>query len=145
MSQEYEAAAHAEEPDPGAGQLYGSLEEELHAYGQLRALSGEKGIDVRGLVHQQIAQLDALQRYIFTPEGKPKSGMKIQDVKGYMTASIQLLTMLQKFNDALATDEDFRRVEQALEMTFEEVKCPEFMAAFEKNLENIKVSNGQEV
>ena len=86
----------------------------------------------------QTRQLKAVQRHLFNVDGTPKKATESRDIRGYMTSSIQLLGMLQKFQEALSVDADFRKVEQALEMTFEEIQCPEFIETFERHLNDIR-------
>lgn len=92
-------------------------------------LHDEDKLDLRVEIMSQIALLKSIRRHLFHPDGQPKMTTEFKDIRAYMTSSSQLLNMLQKFEDALKTDEDFGKVTVAIEMALEDCPCPEFVKA----------------
>jgi uncharacterized protein YozE (UPF0346 family) len=92
-------------------------------------------LDLRDLVESVAHQLNAIQQHYFEPSGKPKATTDATAISSYMRTNLQLLGMLQKFEDALSTDADVRKIEIALEMTFEDMQVPDFQETFKKYLE----------
>ncbi len=128
MSKDFEDSVTEDDtPEMSAEELERAYEE---ADSQL--LGGK--LDIRKEVFSQIALLQQLRRHLFEPGGAPKQATESRDIRSYLTSGTQLLTTLQKFEEALSTDKDFQRVEIALEQALEECPCPEFVGLFRKYL-----------
>lgn len=104
------------------------------AYIEADKLSPDAKLDLRKEVFSQIKLLEQVRRHLFSPEGTLKDKTEFKDIRSYLSSSTQLLTMLQKFEEAMNTDRDFQKVEEALEKAMEEAPCPEFVALFKKYL-----------
>lgn len=139
MSKEFEDAANTIPDDERLSP------EQAQAEYDLADEEAEGGMDVKKLVGSQYKLIRGLQQHLFEPSGKPKTGTKYADIKSFVGSSMQLLEMLRKFQNALNTDEDFKRVELALEMTFEEVQCPEFALTFKNHLTTLTENTNETV
>ena len=106
-----------------------------YADARLERVETQQKLDLKELVMNVTHQLAAIQKHYFLPSGEPKKTTDAAAIGSYMRTNLQLLTMLQKFEEALATDDDFRKVELALEMTFEDMQVPNFQETFHKYLE----------
>lgn len=76
-------------------------------------------INLRDEVQQQMKLLRALRKELFFASGAPRPDTEGSDIKGYLNSSIQLMNLLQKFDDALKTDKDVQVIESALDQGFE--------------------------
>jgi len=81
--------------------------------------TGEMAINLRDEVQQQMKLLRAVRKEFFFPNGQPRPDTEGSDIKGYLNSAIQLMNLLQKFDDALKTDKDVRAIEAAIDMGFE--------------------------
>ena len=105
-------------------------------FDELNQLSDTDKLDLRKELFQQMHLLKALRRHLVTPQGAPRRGTELKDIRSYMMSSVQLLTMLQKLEDALNTDADFKKVETAIEMAMEDCSCPEFVKILTNYIKN---------
>jgi len=119
--------------------------EEIREAHDLANLAAEEGIDLKKLIGGQYKLITGLQAHLFEPDGTPKRDTKYADIKSYISSSMQLLDMLRKFQNALQTDEDFKRAELALEMTFEEIECPQFAEIFKRNIANLTEAENEAI
>lgn len=101
-------------------------------------------LDIRKEVYSQIILLKQLRRHLFEPSGSPKQATEARDIRSYLTSGTQLLTTLQKFEEALNTDKDFQKVELALEQALEDCECPKFVELFRKYLSEDKGTEEEE-
>ena len=85
-----------------------------------------ESIDLRKEILQQMTLLRALRGFMFHKNGRPKQDMPLKDIRSVFTATTQLLSMLQRMEESLRTDEEVRRIEAAVEMALEDCPCPEF-------------------
>ena len=116
MSREFEAvASDIEEP----------LEED--SFQDDPQESDQDKINLRSEVFSQMSLLKNLRKHLFKTDGTPKDGTEFKDIRAYLSSSSQLLTMLQKFEEALNTDADFSKVLVAMERAMEDCACPEFV------------------
>ena len=133
MPNDFDVAANAPPPEPyGRG---GEYTDEDYAAARQNLIENQEKLDVKQLVLNVTHQLGAIQQHYFKPDGSPKNTTDATAISSYMRTNLQLLTMLQKFEDSLATDDDFRRVELALELTFEDMQVPNFHQTFNMYLE----------
>ena len=100
-----------------AQQLKGDIEASYNTYDDTTGEIDDEAlsINLRDEVHQQIILLKALRRDLFFQNGAPRPETEASDIKGYLSSSIQLLNLLQKFEEALKTDQDVRDIESAIE------------------------------
>ena len=116
MSREFEAvASDIEEP----------LEED--SFQDDSQESDQDKINLRSEVFSQMSLLKNLRKHLFNTDGTPKDKTEFKDIRAYLSSSSQLLTMLQKFEEALNTDADFSKVLVAMERAMEDCACPEFV------------------
>ncbi|MGD2065538.1 MAG: hypothetical protein PVI43_00025 [Candidatus Bathyarchaeota archaeon] len=83
-------------------------------------------IDIRKEIMATMSVLRNQRKHLFNAQGLPKKGVDFRDIKSYMASTTQVLTMLQKFEEALKTDADLRKIETAISMALEDSPCPEF-------------------
>jgi len=102
-------------------------DEEWDEQFEANQISDNDKLDLRRELFAQMKLLKALRRHLVDPEGKPWRNTELKDIRAYMMSSVQLLTMLQKLEDALNTDADFKRVETAIDMAMEDCSCTEFI------------------
>ena len=89
--------------------------------------SDQDKINLRSEVFSQMSLLKNLRKHLFKTDGTPKDKTEFKDIRAYLSSSSQLLTMLQKFEEALNTDADFSKVLVAMERAMEDCACPEFV------------------
>ena len=111
-----------------------SSREDLEGSYDSSFVSDDDKLDLRQEVFQQIRLLKKIREHLFAADGRLKIGTEFKDVRSYMSSSTQLLTMLQKFEEALKTDADFAKVELALENAMEEIPSPEFVKLLKYHL-----------
>ena len=104
-----------------AQQLHEDLKASYEVYDDdTNSISDEDlSINLRDEVHQQISLLKALRKDLFFKNGAPRPDTEASDIRGYLSSSIQLLNLLQKFEEALKTDADVRKIEAAIEDAME--------------------------
>ena len=119
MSREFEDAVTSPDSDPYAGEAYSDDE--------IYSASESDTLDLRREVLAQIGLLRSIRKHIFHSNGQPRPDFDMADIKGYLSSSTQLLQMLQKFEEALRTDQDMRRIESAVALAMEDAPCPEFV------------------
>ena len=90
--------------------------------------------NLRNEIYAQTLLVKALRTHFFEPDGTPKVTTDASDITSYMNSSIKMLSMLREIENGLKTDEDFRRLETAMELAMEDCACPEFVTALETYL-----------
>ena len=116
MSREFEAVASDLEEPPEEDSFQDDPQE-----------PDQDKINLRSEVFSQMSLLKNLRKHLFKTDGTPKDGTEFKDIRAYLSSSSQLLTMLQKFEEALNTDADFSKVLVAMERAMEDCACPEFV------------------
>ena len=99
-----------------AQQLHEDLKTSYEVYEDDTQLTDENlSVNLRDEVFQQMTLLKALRKDLFFKNGMPRPDTEASEIRGYLSSSLQLLNLLNKFEDALKTDADVRIIEAAVE------------------------------
>jgi len=130
-----------------AQQLRQDLEASYVTFTESGASNTAVSFDLKEEVHQQVMLLKALRKDLFFVNGAPRPDTESAEIKGCLSSSIQLLNILQKFEEALKTDDDVRRIERAVEDAIEVIAdhpdsnvAAKFVDAIQSSLE--RADNG---